>query len=254
MANSSSMPGRSTLTATSRPSVVTARWTCAIEAAPTGTSSNAAEQRLDRRFERLLDRALDRGEGLGGQRILELEEVGRGGLADEVGTGRQRLAELDRGGADRLQRGGIIGDRRAGAAPKRATRTGGARWRGVSGSRSIPPQRAVPRQRPPPFEEAPEMRRRRWSNLPAAVDRDEPAEDRLDAGRLEAGVGDHRAERVHAREAADRFDEVAVAVLVARDGLADARDDVRPNSGRRAGRSRAIRWSRIRGSRSARRA
>src|SRR4051812_39008176 len=34
------MPGRRTLTATSRPSVVTAQWTCAIEAAPTGTSSN----------------------------------------------------------------------------------------------------------------------------------------------------------------------------------------------------------------------
>ena len=35
--------GRSTLIATSRPSVVTARWTCAIEAAPTGTGSIEAK-------------------------------------------------------------------------------------------------------------------------------------------------------------------------------------------------------------------
>jgi hypothetical protein len=50
-------------------------------------------------------------------------------------------------------------------------------------------------------------------------------QDRLDAGRLEAGVGDHRAEGFHAREAADRFDEVAVALLVAGNDFADARND-----------------------------
>ncbi len=38
-AKRSRMPGRSTLIATVRPSVVTPRWTCAIEAAPTGSGS-----------------------------------------------------------------------------------------------------------------------------------------------------------------------------------------------------------------------
>ena len=40
-AKSSSISGRSTLTATCRPSVVTARWTWAIEAAPTGSGSTS---------------------------------------------------------------------------------------------------------------------------------------------------------------------------------------------------------------------
>jgi hypothetical protein len=41
-AKAASTPGRRTLTATSSPSGVRAKWTCAIEAAATGVSSNAA--------------------------------------------------------------------------------------------------------------------------------------------------------------------------------------------------------------------
>src|SRR5437868_9610687 len=58
------------------------------------------------------------------------------------------------------------------------------------------------------------------------MNRDEATEDRLDAGPLEPRLADHRLEPLHAREAADRFDQVAIAVLVAGDRLADPRDEV----------------------------
>ena len=120
MANSSSMSGRSTLTATSRPSVVTARWTWAIEAAPTGTSSNSEKRLSSGAPNERLDGLLDLGERRGRQVVLQLRQVRRGFLADQVGPGRQRLAELDRRRADRDQRRrhnrGVGGMR----APKRA--------------------------------------------------------------------------------------------------------------------------------------
>src|SRR5690606_37560122 len=58
------------------------------------------------------------------------------------------------------------------------------------------------------------------------MDRDEAAEDRLDPGPLETGGADHALELGHRGEAADRFDQVPVAVLVMRDGLADLWDDL----------------------------
>ena len=51
-----------------------------------------AEQGFERCAERGLDRRLDRGKRLGRERVLKLEEVGRGGIADQVGTGGERLA------------------------------------------------------------------------------------------------------------------------------------------------------------------
>src|SRR5436190_21985208 len=53
------------------------------------------------------------------------------------------------------------------------------------------------------------------------MDRDQAAEDRLDAGRLEAGFADHRLKRFHLRKSADRFDQVAIAFLILGDRLAD---------------------------------
>ena len=50
-----SMPGRSTLTATSRPSFRTAKCTCAIDALATGAGVEAGEDRAERLAERLLD-------------------------------------------------------------------------------------------------------------------------------------------------------------------------------------------------------
>src|SRR5438045_824915 len=59
------------------------------------------------------------------------------------------------------------------------------------------------------------------SNLPAAVNCDEAAKDRLDTGRLESGFADHCAEGLHLWKAADRFDQVAIARFVVGDRLAD---------------------------------
>ena len=98
------MPGRSTLTATSRPSVVTAKCTWAIEAAATGVIVEAGEQRVDRLAELGLDDAPGLGAGEGRQVVLQSRQVGGDLLAQKVGAGRQRLAELDEGRAHLLQR------------------------------------------------------------------------------------------------------------------------------------------------------
>src|SRR5258706_6726114 len=90
---------------------------------------------------------------------------------------------------------------------------------GVLGSRSVPcsaPWRARIR---PHFS-----RRQRWmagavmacartkvapaSNLPAAMDRDQAAEHRLDAGLDETGVADHPLESRHVGKAPDRLDQI----------------------------------------------
>ena len=55
------------------------------------------------------------------------------------------------------------------------------------------------------------------------MDRDEPAEDRFDAGVFETRLADHAFEAGHVGEAADRFDEIAIAVLVIGNRLADLR-------------------------------
>ena len=100
------MPGRSTLTATSSPSVVTAKCTCAIEAAATGSSSKERKSARERLAELALDRGARLGAGKRRQPVLQLREIGRHLLADEIGAGRQRLAELDEARPHRLQRHG----------------------------------------------------------------------------------------------------------------------------------------------------
>src|SRR6185295_10576937 len=96
-------------------------------------------------------------------------------------------------------------------------RTGG----GVLGSRSMPlsaPCRASTR---PHFSS-----RQTWvtdavidrrlsqtrSNLPAAVDGDEAAEDRFGLHIAEAGRPDHAGEGRHVGKTLDRFDQIAIAV------------------------------------------
>src|SRR6478736_9567847 len=81
------------------------------------------------------------------------------------------------------------------------------------------------------------------SDLPARMDRNEPAEDRLRFCLHESRLGDHRLETLHVGKAPDRFDQIAIAVLVMRDELADLGHDAmrisvidipesRPESGR----------------------
>ena len=79
------MPGRSTLTATSRPSVVRAKWTCAIEAAAAGTSSNDAYSVVERPRQLGLDQRLRLGSRKGRQAVLQGREIGGDLLAEKVG-------------------------------------------------------------------------------------------------------------------------------------------------------------------------
>ena len=103
------MPGRRTLTATSRPSVVTARWTWAIEAAPTGVSSNWLNRLSSGASSACLHCLADQRKGRGRERVLEREEVVRSLFTHEVGPGGEGLTELDRGRAELLERGRIVG-------------------------------------------------------------------------------------------------------------------------------------------------
>ena len=100
----SSMPGRSTLTATSRPSVVTAKCTWAIEAAATGVSSKLVNNAVDRLAELGLDDAPGRrrrGTPADGPAIAP----GRPRpVRSKIGARRQGLAELDEGRTHLLQR------------------------------------------------------------------------------------------------------------------------------------------------------
>src|SRR3546814_1750397 len=58
------------------------------------------------------------------------------------------------------------------------------------------------------------------------MDRHQPAEHRLDVRVHEPCLGDHAFEGRHVGEAADRFDQIAIAVLVMREQLADLGDDL----------------------------
>src|SRR5690606_11385194 len=64
------------------------------------------------------------------------------------------------------------------------------------------------------------------SELPPRMDCHKPAENRLHLRALEPGFADHPFELRHRREASNRFDEVAIAVRVMRNRLADLRHDL----------------------------
>src|SRR3546814_14399561 len=64
------------------------------------------------------------------------------------------------------------------------------------------------------------------SDLPAAVDGDHAAQNGLDPGLGETGLGDHRPEGFHIGETADRFDQIAIAVGIACNQFADAGHDM----------------------------
>src|SRR5512139_1887862 len=97
--------------------------------------------------------------------------------------------------------------------PKRAKRTSRRTCGGVLKSASIP------RSAPCRASVRPHLSRRQiWmagrvtrSDLPPRMDRHESAHDRLDPGALEAGCADHPLELRHRGEAANRFDQVAIA-------------------------------------------
>ena len=151
------MPGRSTLIATVRPSRVTPRWTCAIEAEPTGTGSISANTSPIGRSNARADLLLDLRERDRRQAVLQRQQVVRGFVADEVGPGGERLAELDRRRADRLEGGGVVGNARLDRAEAGEPGQPAHRGRRV-GIALDPAQRPVARERAAPLEQAPDMR------------------------------------------------------------------------------------------------
>jgi hypothetical protein len=58
---------------------------------------------VERTFQRLFDRGADLLERRRRQRVLKAGQVLRSLLADQIGAGGERLAELDGGRADRLK-------------------------------------------------------------------------------------------------------------------------------------------------------
>ena len=127
------MPGRSTFTATARAPVgvaISARCTCAIEAAATGGPNDAKD--VGERLARSAAATVRLGLGLRERRHLVLQafEIARERDADHVRPRRQELAELDVGRPEPRSAPppagcGVVAGRpldqpRAGAAPARA--------------------------------------------------------------------------------------------------------------------------------------
>ena len=136
--------------------MVTARWTWAIEAAPTGSGSISAKTSSIGRPRPSSIAALIFSNGRRGQAVLQHGKVVRGRLADQIGAGGERLAELDRGRADRLEGLGIAGHLRHPRAEAGEPGQPAHRRRRVRIALDAA-QRAVPRQHPAPFQEPPDM-------------------------------------------------------------------------------------------------
>ena len=148
------MPGRSTLTATSSPSVVTAKCTWAIEAAATGFSSNALNTCSTGwpRSASIVARAAATGKRR--QAILERCQIVGDVVAQEIGAGREALAELDEGRAHLLERRGQPLARPA-LGPLVHERPGQPQERQRLGQQLEGKERVVPRQRPPDTDHPP---------------------------------------------------------------------------------------------------
>ena len=111
---------------------------------------------LERLAEAALHRGADQREGEGGHRILEPREIQRRRLPHQIGAGGERLAELDRGRADRLEGIGIA--RLLGSARTDPRDAGEA----AHGRRRVrvaldPAQRAVAGKRAAPAHQAPQV-------------------------------------------------------------------------------------------------
>ena len=121
-----------------------------------GLAVEFAVEAFERDFESLLDFLPDTLERDRSERILQGEQVARRLLADEVGARRERLAELDRRGADRLEGRGIIGhrglDRPEARDPAQTLDPGRGLRRALD-----PAQRAVAREDTAPLQQAGDM-------------------------------------------------------------------------------------------------
>ena len=109
---------------------------------------------LDRPTERGFDLYSDLREGDRRQRILQPQQIERRGIADQIGSRRQRLAELHGGRPDRLERVGVARRSRDTCAEPQQPQEASQLGRRV-GIAFQPAQCAVPREDAAPFEEPP---------------------------------------------------------------------------------------------------
>jgi hypothetical protein len=136
------------------------RWTCAMEAAATGSENSEKSTSTGASSSRSTSRARPRRIGKGGSLSCRTRSCMRKLVAHHVGAGRQDLAELDVGGPERRQR---AGRRRRGRIARAARATRRA---------SRAPARRCAARRAPPAPRAPRPWRRcarRWRRCgPAA--------------------------------------------------------------------------------------
>ena len=215
-------PGRTTLTAsTSSPSAVAMRawWTCAIEAAATG--SLKAENRLSIGRPSAASTMRDRASAREGRHaVLQLFKIARRDDADDVGARREELPELDIGRPKPRQRRGEARGAVAGAAASRRCARRAARGARVGGSALGSTSASAPsRARTNPARRL----RERWTRQPITV-RSSSRNEWRRRRRSSAPVRDAPKSRIRqssarrprgSREAADRFDEVAIGLGVA---------------------------------------
>ena len=203
---------------------MTARWTWAIEAAPTGSGSTSAKTSSSGRPRPCSIAALICSNGAGGR--LSCSKARSCAASSPTRSGRVASAwpSLIAAGPIVLEGLGIgrhVGHARA-EAGELAQAADRRRRVGVALDAA---QRAVPRQHPAPFQQPPDMDDGGGQIFQPLWMATRPPRIGSAFTLPEARRLDHPRERGHVREALDRFDQVAVAVLVLRHRLADLRHD-----------------------------
>src|SRR3546814_16033869 len=80
---------------------------CSSDLSADGSFVKRGKQDFERLAKALFDLKPDTGEGNRRQRVLQGKEISGSLLAHQIGTGGERLTQLDRGGANRLKAFGI---------------------------------------------------------------------------------------------------------------------------------------------------
>src|SRR6266446_1355572 len=230
-ATARAIPGRNTLTATSCPSVVTAKWTCAIEAAATGVSSNEAKRLATGRPNSPSIRARASAPEKGGKRSCSsarssvISSPSRSARVDRIWPSLMKLGPISvkaaasrspgRATARSRRRTSRV-TRRNGAMP--ATRSNGnsASWR--ASTRAIRTRRARLR----PLRRSPNTSIVR-SEPPGRMQRGDPARQITEPGAAEPRGLDQSRQRALRRKAADALDEIGIGLAIASDDLTEQR-------------------------------
>src|SRR5579875_3329791 len=231
-ANASAMPGRSSLTATSCPSVVRAKCTWAIEAAATAVSSKSANRLATGSPNSASINARACRPGKGGRRSCRLarsaaiSSPNRSARVDRIWPSLMKLGPSSlSAAASRLPGRGSSGPRRR--ASRRAVRSSGASavtWssgNSASWRASVIPMRHK-RSRLRPARSGPASGRNA-SKTPGRMERSDAPQQIAEFDPLKPGFGDHRGERALPRKAPDALHEIAIRLALAGHDLAHQR-------------------------------